>query len=1031
MRESILTHHQPAQNVLIEISFFRRGVAKVFYTGWSGYTTSGNTIEIDPALANVNELSETSRVKVVVITEFEEVNKVHVDPLSSSDWETIELHARALEDHLLSQTRAVQIDAPLVLYPTGSVTANLLVKKLEPEPKVKYAKISPNAEVIIAPKERKKKKTRSVSSRSSSKSRRARESSASVLLRGISLPHSFFQSYKEKNKYEVYANFDEIIYTLHKAEYVRVSIIPGPGKKPQEPSPQGSGELATTTVIAKLVHDPKVHNHVGLSRLLAIALGVSDQVGDMVQLEPAVNVSIERKLEFVIHPFTTVSAPVSTDQLSLSDAKAKKEKEERQKKITEMKEELSEGFFNPETHIETCLTNKVRLPSMDGLPQGGVLQFKGTKSEWIMSLKNTRLNIDIGDEIVIPESQIPPKVEEDVSNEPIEKPLGQDDLIKKIEKVLKRRKIGALIFGASGSGKSLIVNEIAQRLYNDGVFRLHVQCSDFSKESSSNIKDKISAWLTKCAWYTPSVLVLEGIESLFPAESENADNGQTRQLTEYFVQTVESIMKSKNLIILATARSKEAVNSFLFSSHCIEDSFNLRAPNKEVRQLLIEEFLKKDNLSLSTEFDASQLSLETEGYLPSDLKVLVDRINHESIYSSIEKGEVEPTKIVSNELFTKAISGYVPSNLRGVKLQKSTTSWIDIGGLTEAKSILLETLEWPTKYAPIFKSATLRLRSGILLYGYPGCGKTLLASAVAGQCGLNFISVKGPEILNKYIGASEQSVRELFERAQAAKPCILFFDEFDSIAPKRGHDSTGVTDRVVNQMLTQMDGAEGLDGVYVLAATSRPDLIDSALLRPGRLDKSVICDMPNHEDRLDILKSITRKMNLGPDVDLNEVATQTQGFSGADLQAVGYNAYLQAVHEKLEKDKLESEGEVKSSNQNVHEFVQLSLKQAKQNHDMKPHERTKLLRQIEPLLENIEKEKQESEQETKKLEKKDNGVVIKNSDFLTSLKDTKPSISVSEKLKLGSIYSQFVSGRDGNMPDGTSSNEIGARSTLM
>ena len=218
-----------------------------------------------------------------------------------------------------------------------------------------------------------------------------------------------------------------------------------------------------------------------------------------------------------------------------------------------------------------------------------------------------------------------------------------------------------------------------------------------------------------------------------------------------------------------------------------------------------------------------------------------------------------------------------------------------------------------------------------MLYGYPGCGKTLLASAVAKECGLNFISVKGPEILNKYIGASEKSVRDLFERASAAKPCVLFFDEFESIAPKRsviprphlvtrptltssGHDSTGVTDRVVNQLLTEMDGAQGLDGVYVLAATSRPDLIDPALLRPGRLDKALLCDMPDEEDRLDvsvsaalrattltqqILRAVAKKLPFEPDIDFEEVARATAGFSGADLQAVIYNAHLEVVHDQL------------------------------------------------------------------------------------------------------------------------------------
>jgi peroxin-1 len=192
------------------------------------------------------------------------------------------------------------------------------------------------------------------------------------------------------------------------------------------------------------------------------------------------------------------------------------------------------------------------------------------------------------------------------------------------------------------------------------------------------------------------------------------------------------------------------------------------------------------------------------------------------------------------------------------------------------------------------------LRSGILLYGYPGCGKTLIASAVAKECGLNFLSIKGPELLNKYIGASEKSVRDLFDRATSARPCILFFDEFDSIAPRRGHDSTGVTDRVVNQLLTQMDGAEGLEGVYVLAATSRPDLIDPALLRPGRLDKSVFCDMPDDQERLQILEALCAKVHVDGDVQLDSVARACVGYCGADLQALLHNAHLLAVHESLD-----------------------------------------------------------------------------------------------------------------------------------
>ncbi|CAN0364833.1 unnamed protein product, partial [Laminaria digitata] len=162
----------------------------------------------------------------------------------------------------------------------------------------------------------------------------------------------------------------------------------------------------------------------------------------------------------------------------------------------------------------------------------------------------------------------------------------------------------------------------------------------------------------------------------------------------------------------------------------------------------------------------------------------------------------------------------------------------------------------PVKYGRLFEATPTRLPTGALLYGPPGCGKTLLAGAVAAECGLNFISVKGPEVLDKYIGASEQAVRSLFARAASAAPCVLFFDEFEAVAPRRGNDNTGVTDRVVNQLLTFLDGVEGRDGVYVLGATSRPDLIDSALLRPGRLDRQLYCGFPDELEREDILHAV-------------------------------------------------------------------------------------------------------------------------------------------------------------------------------
>eukprot|EP00466_Bigelowiella_natans_P007533 jgi/Bigna1/58582/fgenesh1_pm.115_\ len=224
---------------------------------------------------------------------------------------------------------------------------------------------------------------------------------------------------------------------------------------------------------------------------------------------------------------------------------------------------------------------------------------------------------------------------------------------------------------------------------------------------------------------------------------------------------------------------------------------------------------------------------------------------------------------------------------------------MDVGGLETVKETLKETLQLPTRYAPLFKTVPLKLRSGILLYGPPGCGKTLLASAVAKECGLNFISIKGPELLNKYIGASEQAVRDAFAKAEAARPCVLFFDEFEAICPARGADSTGVTDRVVNQMLCHLDGVEGRKEVYILAASSRPDLIDPALLRPGRLDKSLYCGFPNLDERAGILLALSRNLRLDGSVDFKKIAAKTENYSGADLKGILSDAQLLIVHQSL------------------------------------------------------------------------------------------------------------------------------------
>ncbi|KAJ3608660.1 hypothetical protein NHX12_023191 [Muraenolepis orangiensis] len=354
--------------------------------------------------------------------------------------------------------------------------------------------------------------------------------------------------------------------------------------------------------------------------------------------------------------------------------------------------------------------------------------------------------------------------------------------------------------------------------------------------------------------------------------------------------------------------------------------------------------------------DLGAVAKETDGYLARDLALLLERAVHASAMREEHSGPGDRLCLRWSH-FEQALKGFTPPSMWGVKLQTPPGAGLDrVGGLREVRQELMDTVLLPAKYPVLFSLVSLypvlfplvstypvlfplvsqypvlfslvsqypvlfslvslypvlfslvslypvlfsrlpiRHRSGVLLYGAPGTGKTLLAGAVARDSGMNFISIKGPELLSKYIGASEQGVRDVFQRAQAAKPCVLFFDEFDSLAPRRGHDSTGVTDRVVNQLLTQLDGVEGLQGVYVLAATSRPDMIDPALLRPGRLDKSLYCGPPDAEARVEILQALSEGLSLAPDVDLGQLACATELFTGADLKALLYNAQLEAVH---------------------------------------------------------------------------------------------------------------------------------------
>ncbi|XP_023924154.2 peroxisomal ATPase PEX1 isoform X1 [Quercus suber] len=475
-----------------------------------------------------------------------------------------------------------------------------------------------------------------------------------------------------------------------------------------------------------------------------------------------------------------------------------------------------------------------------------------------------------------------------------------------------------LIYGPTGSGKTLLARAVAKSLEDHEDLLAHIVfvcCSRLALEKASTIRQELSSHISDALDHAPSIIIFDDLDSII-SSSSNLEGSQPSTSVVALMEFLTDIMdeygeKRKSscgigpIAFIASVKSLENIPQSLSSSGRFDFHVQLPAPAASERGAILKHEIQKRSLQCSDDI-LLDVASKCDGYDAYDLEILVDRSVHAAIgrflppHSAFDKDE-KPRLV--REDFSQAMREFLPVAMRDITKsapEVGRSGWDDVGGLIDIQNAIKEIIELPSKFPNTFSQAPLRLRSNILLYGPPGCGKTHIVGAAAAACSLRFISVKGPELLNKYIGASEQAVRDIFSKANAAAPCLLFFDEFDSIAPKRGHDNTGVTDRVVNQFLTELDGIEVLTGVFVFAATSRPDLLDAALLRPGRLDRLLFCDFPSQQERLDILTVLSRKLPLENDVELDAIAHMTEGFSGADLQALLSDAQLAAVHDLLD-----------------------------------------------------------------------------------------------------------------------------------
>ena len=463
---------------------------------------------------------------------------------------------------------------------------------------------------------------------------------------------------------------------------------------------------------------------------------------------------------------------------------------------------------------------------------------------------------------------------------------------------------GVLLYGPPGCGKTLLAKAVANESEaNFFLINGPEIMSKFYGESEKKIRDLFE----QAEKNAPAIIFIDEIDAIAPKREESFGEVERRVVSQ-LLTCMDGLKGRGRVIVIGATNIPNALDPALRRPGRFDREIPIGVPDEKGRLAILK--IHTRNMPLE-KVDLKEIAKITHGFVGADLAALckeaamnvlrriLPRLKKLKEDEPIPKDLLEKIKVTQDD-FKEALKVVQPSAMREVLVEVPNVRWEDIGGLEEAKQQLREAIEWPLKYPESFKRLGIKPPKGVLLYGPPGCGKTLLAKAVANESGSNFILVKGPSLLSMWVGKSEEGVRKVFERAKQVAPCIIFFDEIDAIASRRGLEAgTRVTERVLNQLLAEMDGIEELHDVVVLAATNRPDILDPALLRPGRFDRFVFIGAPNKKEREAIFAVHTRKMPLAKDVKLEELAAKTEGYSGADIEAVCREAAMQALRENI------------------------------------------------------------------------------------------------------------------------------------
>ncbi|KAM8772237.1 transitional endoplasmic reticulum ATPase isoform 2-T2 [Acanthopagrus schlegelii] len=489
--------------------------------------------------------------------------------------------------------------------------------------------------------------------------------------------------------------------------------------------------------------------------------------------------------------------------------------------------------------------------------------------------------------------------------EMVELPLRHPGLFKAIGVKPPR---GILLYGPAGTGKTLVARAVANET---GAFFFLINgpeiMSKLAGESESNLRKAFE----EAEKNAPAIIFIDELDAIAP-KREKTHGEVERRIVSQLLTLMDGLKQRAHVVVMAATNRPNSVDSALRRFGRFDREIDIGIPDTTGRLEILQIHTK--NMKLAGDVDLERIAAETHGHVGADLAALcseaaLQAIRKKMILIDLEDESIDADLLnslaVTMDDFQWALSQSNPSALRETCAEVPQVSWEDIGGLDEVKRELQELVQYPVEYPDKFLKFGMTPSRGVLFYGPPGCGKTLLAKAIANECQANFVSIKGPEMLTMWFGESEANVRDVFDKARQAAPCILFFDELDSIAKSRGGgagDAGGAADRVINQILTEMDGMSDKKNVFIIGATNRPDIIDAAILRPGRLDQLIYIPLPDKPSRRAILNANLRKSPVARDVDLEYLSGITEGFSGADLTEICQRACKLAIREAIEAE---------------------------------------------------------------------------------------------------------------------------------